>query len=177
MAKSSWREKMEYLLTLWCRRVCPNRIVQVFLWFCLRSERRWERPSKKAVPPRLNSACRDTKCAAVTRSGVYQCLPVFTSVYQCLMVFALTCFSLPLVKHGDIVLRILFHLSSLTTVTPSSKGPVKILSCKHKDKDTINRWTLGIRTDFSSFAHPAVGKRRVEFLHQHSFNDLRICYH
>ena len=47
--------------------------------------------------------------------------------------FKLTCFSLPLVKHGDKVLRILFHLSSLTAVMASSKGPFNKFSCEHED--------------------------------------------
>lgn len=42
-----------------------------------------------------------------------------------------TCFSLPLVKHGDMEVRILFHFSSLTVVIASSKRPAIIASCKH----------------------------------------------
>lgn len=46
----------------------------------------------------------------------------------------LTCFSLPLVKHGDKVLRILLHLSSLTAVIASSRGPPIIFSCEHENR-------------------------------------------
>lgn len=159
-----WREKSEHPLTLWPRWVCPDRIVQVFLWFCLRSERRWEKPKKnvKVAPCQLNIEVAET---------------LLTHTHQCLMVFVLTFFSLPLVKHGEIVLRILFHLSSLTTVIPSSKGPEKRLFCRQKQEGTINTWTLGTIHDFSSVAHPAVGEGRVEFLHQHTFNHLRIWHH
>lgn len=125
-----------YLLTLWRRWVCPNRIVQVFLWFCLRSKRRWERPSQKSSAALIKYwTCRDS---THTQNTLVSPVLEFTSVYQCLTVFVLTCFSLPLVKHGDIVLRILFHLSSLTTVTPSSKGPEKRLSCRHKDNKQVS---------------------------------------
>lgn len=43
----------------------------------------------------------------------------------------LTCLSLPLVKHGDIEVRILFHVSSLAEKTEVSRGPENI-SCEHQ---------------------------------------------
>lgn len=41
----------------------------------------------------------------------------------------LTCFSLPLLKHGDKEVRILFHVSSFAAKTDFSRGPEKI-SCE-----------------------------------------------
>lgn len=42
-----------------------------------------------------------------------------------------TCFILPLLKHGDIEVRIRFHCSSLAVKTESSRGPDK-KSCERR---------------------------------------------
>lgn len=51
----------------------------------------------------------------------------------------LTCFSLPLVKHGDRVLRTLFHLSSLRLVMASSRGPVNVFSCDDEKRGDFGK--------------------------------------
>lgn len=55
----------------------------------------------------------------------------------------LTCFSLPLVKHGDIEVRILFHFSSFAAKAEFSRGPENI-SCQHQEG-----WVQRMSTTFS----------------------------
>lgn len=56
----------------------------------------------------------------------------------------LTCLSLPLVKHGVIEVRILFHVSSLAAKTEVSRGP-ESKSCEHQRiGDSCKRkWEIG----------------------------------
>lgn len=76
------------------------------------------------------------KYTADIHMNVFQLLQRVTisRLQQWLVGSVLTCFSLPLVKHGDKVLRILFHLSSLTAVIASSRGPATIFSCEHENR-------------------------------------------
>lgn len=65
-----------------------------------------------------------SKCTQITCSFYKHCVYTHTAPGQREPIGPTpTCFSRPLVKHGDKVPLILFHLSSLTAVIASSKGP------------------------------------------------------
>lgn len=87
----------------------------------------------------------------------------------------LTSFSLPLVKHGDSVLRIRFHLSSFTTVIASSRGPpLKAKSWEQREYDMSNTQAVA-----SSLTGPSRYKKEQHPQQHHLFEHrlpLELCF-